>query len=154
MIHCLDDRDPESEEPDVIVRIPMHEEGDYADAGINIRPHLYECLKQANEYYQVIAFTASDRQYANAILDFIDPDKELIQYRLYRDHCVETEYGYIKDLRIIANRDLKDLVLVDNSVLSFSFQIENGIPILPFYVDRRDEELLHLVYYLRCLLEQ
>jgi CTD small phosphatase-like protein 2 len=84
MIHCLDERDPENEEPDVVIRIPLDDEGDYADAGINIRPHLYECLKQANEYFQVITFTASDQQYANAILDFIDPDRELIQYRLYR----------------------------------------------------------------------
>lgn len=51
MIHCLDDRDPEDEEPDVVIRIPLDDEGDYADAGINIRPHLYECLKQANETY-------------------------------------------------------------------------------------------------------
>ena len=45
MIHCLDDRDPEDEEPDVVIRIPLDDDGDYADAGINIRPHLYECLK-------------------------------------------------------------------------------------------------------------
>ena len=60
MIHCLDERDAEEEQPDVIIRIPMDEEGDYADAGINIRPHLLECLEQMNELYQVIAFTASD----------------------------------------------------------------------------------------------
>lgn len=64
---------------------------------------------------------------------------------------METEYGYLKDLRIIANRDLKDMVLVDNSVLSFAFQIDNGIPILPFTNDPNDEELLHLCYYLECL---
>jgi CTD small phosphatase-like protein 2 len=120
MIHCLDDRDPENEEPDVVIKVPLDEEGEYADAGINIRPHLYECLKQFNQHYQVIAFTASDQSYANAILDFIDPDRELIDYRLYRQHCLETEFGYIKDLRIIANRDMKDMVLVDNSVLSFA----------------------------------
>ena len=50
MIHCLDERDPENEEPDVIIRVPLDDE-DYADAGINIRAHLYECLKQFNEYY-------------------------------------------------------------------------------------------------------
>ena len=60
MIHCLDERDAEDEQPDVIIRIPMDEEGDYADAGINIRPHLLKCLEQMNELYQVIAFTASD----------------------------------------------------------------------------------------------
>lgn len=49
MIHCLDDRDPENEEPDIVIRIPMGSDEndleDYADAGINIRPHLYECLR-------------------------------------------------------------------------------------------------------------
>jgi hypothetical protein len=52
MIHCLDERDPEDEEPDVIIRIPMDEEGeDFADAGINIRAYLIECLKEMNQYY-------------------------------------------------------------------------------------------------------
>jgi hypothetical protein len=52
MIHCLDERDPEEEEPDVIIRIPMDDEGDdFADAGINIRPYLRECLRELNEHY-------------------------------------------------------------------------------------------------------
>jgi len=36
-------------------------------------------------------------------------------------------------------------------VYSFSFQIDNGIPIIPFYSDKEDEEMLHLIYYLNCL---
>lgn len=40
---------------------------------------------------------------------------------------------------------------MDNSVYSFAFQIDNGIPIIPFYNDKQDEEMLHLVYYLNCL---
>ena len=55
MIHCLDDRDPEDEVPDIIVKIPMGDDEsydeDFADAGINIRPHLYECLKLANQHF-------------------------------------------------------------------------------------------------------
>jgi CTD small phosphatase-like protein 2 len=63
-----------------------------------------------------------------------------------------TEEGvHIKDLRIIKNRNLKDVVIVDNAVYSFGFQLDNGIPILPFYDDKNDEEMLHLVYYLKCL---
>ena len=65
---------------------------------------------------------------------------------------METEEGvYIKDLRIIRNRELKDVVIIDNAVYSFGFQLDNGIPILPFYDDKEDEEMLHLVYYLKCL---
>ena len=57
----------------------------------------------------------------------------------------------MKDLRIFRNRSLEDLVIVDNSVYSFSFQINNGIPIIPFYEDKEDEEMLHLIYYINCL---
>ena len=64
---------------------------------------------------------------------------------------METQYGLIKDLRIIANRALSDMILVDNSALSFAFNVNNGIPILPFYEDKQDEELRHLNYYLNCL---
>jgi len=46
------------------------------------------------------------------------------------------------------------MLIVDNSVLSFLFQIDNGVPILPFYTNRQDEELLHLTFYLNCLAEQ
>ena len=54
-------------------------------------------------------------------------------------------------MRIFQDWDLKDIVIVDNSVYSFAFQIDNGIPIIPFYDDKADEEMLHLVYYLGCL---
>jgi CTD small phosphatase-like protein 2 len=48
---------------------------------------------------------------------------------------------------------MRDMVIVDNSVYSFAFQIENGIPIIPFYNDKEDEEMLHLIYYLNCLVQ-
>ena len=57
----------------------------------------------------------------------------------------------MKDLRIIANRRMQDMVIVDNSVYSFAYQIDNGIPIIPFYHEQTDEEMLHLVFYLNCL---
>jgi len=43
------------------------------------------------------------------------------------------------------------MVLIDNAAYSFSFQVENGIPIIPFYDNKQDTELLHLVSYLREL---
>jgi CTD small phosphatase-like protein 2 len=46
---------------------------------------------------------------------------------------METVSGFfIKDLRIITNRTLKDIVMVDNLVHSFGLQLTNGIPILDF----------------------
>ena len=87
------------------------------------------------------------------VLDYLEQDEKLFDRRLYRDSCMKTEEGvYIKDLRIFEDeRDLESLVIVDNAVYSFGYQLENGIPIIPFYDDKSDEELLHLSQYLECL---
>lgn len=45
----------------------------------------------------------------------------------------------IKDLRVV-NRDLSQVVLIDNHAYSYAFQIENGIPILD-YLGHDDNEL-------------
>ena len=39
-------------------------------------------------------------------------------------------------------------MLVDNASYSFALQIDNGIPILPFYDSKEDVELKYLVQYL------
>ena len=40
---------------------------------------------------------------------------------------------------------------MDNSVYSFAFQIDNGVPIIPFYEDKNDDELFHLITYFDCI---
>lgn len=75
--------------------------------------------------------------------------------RLYRSNCVLTPRGtFTKDLRIFGNRDLKDIMLVDNSVTSFLPQLQNGIPIVPYFQDGKDIELIKLerfLYYVKRL---
>lgn len=149
LVHCIDDIEKNPCDQEISVTFPN---GETVKAGINIRPYAIECLKKANESYQVVVFTASHRAYADVVLDILDPTNELIQFRLYRDHCIRTEEGiYVKDLRIISNRDLNDLIIVDNAVYSFGYQLDNGIPIIPFYDDKTDEELMHLIFYFNCL---
>ena len=43
------------------------------------------------------------------------------------------------------------MLIIDNSALSFAFNVLNGVPILPFYDNQNDEELDHLVFYLNGL---
>lgn len=54
---------------------------------INIRPYFKECLKEVKHHYQVIVFTASKKYYADTILNFLDPQEELIEARFYRESC-------------------------------------------------------------------
>ena len=60
---------------------------------------------------------------------------------------------YIKDLRVFKNRDLKDMIIVDNAVFSFGAQLANGVPITPFKDDREDKEFIYLMNYLDKLKE-
>ena len=84
-------------------------------------------------------------------------EQKLFEYRMYREHCIKSPEGiYIKDLRIIRNRDFSQVLIVDNAVYSFGFQLDNGIPIIPYYSQKAnpdDEELMHLVYYINCIAE-
>lgn len=95
-----------------------------------------------SKFFEIIVFTASQQSYADSVLDEFDIEG-LIRHRLYREHCLKLEDDlYAKDLRVI-NRDLSQVVLVDNSAVSFLCQPENGIPILPF-TGGEDRELLEL----------
>ena len=111
--------------------------------GLNIRPNFEKSILKIKEKYHVIMFTASLQKYADAVMDEIDPTGSLFEYRLYRNNCtqikVDNQIYYIKDLRVLKNISLDDIVIIDNSVLSFAFHLDNGIPILPYY--RGDDEI-------------
>ena len=151
LVHWIEDFEANEVDHVLTIEFPNNE---VVDAGLNIRPYAIEWLKEANKHFQVVVFTASHSWYADAVLNFIDPKRELIQYRMYRDQWIETPQGiFIKDLRVIANRKLKDVLLVDNASYSFGYQLDNGIPIIPFYNDKEDKELLHLIQYLKWVVD-
>lgn len=105
--------------------------------------------------FELVVFTAGEQDYADTILDFMDADRTIIKHRLYRQHCVCPTKGiYVKDLRIISDRDMKDIIIVDNSIVSFAYHLSNGIPIAAFTGEKNDEELLFLVTYLEELFSQ
>lgn len=120
--------------------------------GINIRPHWKEAMDLIKESYHIVTYTASHSSYADAVLNYLDPEKEYFKYRLYRNNCLEVKVDdkviYVKDLDIFEGYNLKDIVIIDNSVLSFAYHLDNGIPIMPYYDSKEDNELIILAYYL------
>ena len=106
-------------------------------------------LEVVNKYYEVAVFTASHQWYADVILDYIDPKGIYFQHRMYRESCIKTDDSvYVKDLRVIRNVPMKDMVLVDNAVYSFGAQLRNGIPITPFKENKQDIEFIFLKRFL------
>lgn len=63
-----------------------------------IRPYATELLKYCSQFCEVVVFTASVAEYADVILDYLDPDHHFIHHRLYRDSCTVINQSYVKDL--------------------------------------------------------
>ena len=96
-----------------------------------------------------MVYTASISKYANPLLDLLDPD-HCIQHRLFRDNCKLTGEGFIKDLSQLG-RDLKDIIIIDNSPIAYSLQPLNALPIKTWIDDKEDTELNDLLPILKLL---
>ena len=113
------------------------------------RPHVDVFLKELSNLYEIIIFTASISEYANPLLDLLDK-QNYIKYRLFREHCTFDNGIYIKDLKII-DRKLNNMIIIDNNPLSYDNNVANGIPILSWYEDMNDNELLKLIPILKYM---
>ena len=80
-----------------------------------IRPGATNFIEKLNEYYDVILWTASLQEYADPVMDYIDPQKRAIG-RVFRSGCSVIQMGLTKDLTKLG-RDLKDVLIVDVTVL-------------------------------------
>eukprot|EP00831_Metopus_contortus_P034806 TRINITY_DN27724_c0_g1_i1.p1 TRINITY_DN27724_c0_g1~~TRINITY_DN27724_c0_g1_i1.p1 ORF type:complete len:234 (-),score=59.72 TRINITY_DN27724_c0_g1_i1:71-772(-) len=48
----------------------------------------------------------------------------------------------------VLKTDLRHSIIIDNAIYSFAYQLDNGIPIVPFYDDKEDRILLTIRDYL------
>jgi len=69
LVHCVDDIENLAYDLPISVQ---YQHGEKIDAGINVRPYVYDCLKKAKQSYQVVVFTASHQSYADVVLDTLE----------------------------------------------------------------------------------
>ena len=140
--------EPFNPKDDITLTMKVKEE----DITIHVlkRPYLDEFLNIVTQKYEVVIFTASISDYANPLLDQLDPYKK-IAFRLFREHCTKSDNGlFIKDLNRLG-RNLKDVIIIDNNPVSFTFNKANGLPILTWHSIQSDNELIKLIPLLTFL---
>ena len=134
LTHC-ETNELNMKECDKIISIKLNENKE-KKIGLNIRPGLDDFLSSLQDKFVVVLFTASLKQYADSIVSEIDPEHKYFKYILCRHNCVSISFNkdnkneiyYVKDLRVF-DIPMEKIVIVDNSILSFVYQINNGIPI-------------------------
>ena len=117
--------------------------------GIFLRPGVKQFLEEVSKYFEVGIFTASVPEYADAVINYLDPENKFIKFRLYRKNCINVkDLLRVKNLKIFQNIPLKKIILVDNNMYSFTPQLNNGILINSFIYDKDDNELANVLSYL------
>ncbi len=124
--------------PDLVVPVHLGEDV-YQPIYVCKRPGVDAFLRHVLDIFEVVIFTASLSNYADPVIDFLDP-QGLIAGRLYRESCFQFQGMYIKDLSRLG-RDLDTVLLVDNSPISFSMQPEKALACRSWFDDDKDAEL-------------
>ena len=125
-----------------------YQKDEYGRGIIKTRPNLNLFLSEINKIYELIIFTAGTQEYADPILNIIDQKNCFFEKRLYRQHAIIIDDGFVKDLSLLG-RDIKKVIIIDNNPLNYELQKENGIFIKSFYGEKDDNVLLELIPILK-----
>jgi len=96
-----------------------------------------------HKHFEVVIYTASLSKYANPLMDMMDTG-EWCHGRLFREHCSFINGVFVKDMSLLG-RNMKDVIIIDNSPTSYMLQPECGLPILSWYEDMKDRALFDLI---------
>ena len=132
---------------DITLKIELEDE--LHDIHVMVRPGVKEFLENMGKIYEIVIFTASVSKYADPLLDIIDKEK-ICKYRLFREHCTPINTCFVKEIKRLG-RQLKDVVIVDNSPMSYALNPENGLPISTWFEDKEDRELYNISSILEFL---
>ena len=100
----------------------------------------------------MLDWTAAEKDYADSILNEIDPEQEQRQHRLYQDHIKETIDAHLKHLSNLGH-DISKMIIVDDQPENFQLQPANGIKIAAWYGNKNDRCLRKLINILICIAE-
>ncbi|MGH0169423.1 UNVERIFIED_CONTAM: hypothetical protein FKN15_068927 [Acipenser sinensis] len=97
----------------------------------------------------ILILSPCSLQYADPVSDLLDK-WGTFRSRLFRESCVFHRGNYVKDLSRLG-RDLKKSIIIDNSPASYIFHPDNAVPVVSWFDDMSDTELLDLIPFFERL---
>jgi len=125
---------------------------------VHKRPYCDLFLTKVSEWYNIVIFTASMKEYADPVIDWLETSLSgSFSKRLYRNDCTLRDgVGYIKDLSILTKMHhssksfsqevgLSEIIIIDNSPVSYAMNVDNAIQVEGWINDQSDTDLLNLI---------
>ena len=119
-----------------------------------IRPYTKYFLNELrNLNYEIVVFTAGTKEYCDKVLDILDINNNLINFRLYRAHLSLRNINQdVKDLSLLG-RDLNKIIMIDNLPENYKLQKDNGLPINSWIGDINDSSLKDLLIIMKYIVK-
>jgi TFIIF-interacting CTD phosphatase-like protein len=125
-----------------------------------MRPGLKDFLNETSKHFELILFNNGSQLYTDAVVDKlihtlgVTHSQHYFSHVLCREQCSTNDKGHeIKNLEFFtgdeSNRDIKDCIIVDNSIFCYQRNITNGLFVPNYnFMDKNDEWLKLLAKYL------
>jgi Dullard-like phosphatase family protein len=105
-----------------------------------LRPGLIDFLHKMKQIFELILFSSGTNEYVTPIIKHIEKKEKFFEHILYRQHVTYEENGnFFKNLNLL-NRNVKNILIVDNVFENFKNHKSNGICIKPFYGDALNDK--------------
>ena len=105
-----------------------------------LRPGLIDFLQKMKKLYELILFSLGTNEYVSPIVKNIEKKEKFFEHILYREHVTYDDNGnFFKNLNLL-NRDVKNILIVDDNYKNFKYHKSNGICIKPFNGDSNNDK--------------
>ncbi|KAJ9085789.1 mitochondrial inner membrane protein required for protein import [Entomophthora muscae] len=132
---------------DTLIKVIWDREHGYRVAK---RPGLERFLGLMFQLYEVVIFTSQQEFNARPLLEKLDPYHMYHHFLLTRDSTTRVEGKIVKDLSLL-NRDLSQVIMMDNNPEHFSLQPENAILVPAWDGSPDDRYLVDILPFLETL---
>ena len=107
---------------------------------LTLRPGLINFLEKMKKIYEIILFTFSPKDYADAIVDVIEKDEKYFEHKLYVQHASYNNGKFVKDINDLG-RDIKSTIIIEDNINNvYKSNLDNTICIKPFYGECNNEK--------------
>lgn len=126
------------------------------------RPHVEAFVRELLAEHRVAVWTSGSASYAATLVPHLFPDPQVLAFVWGSERCTRCfdaerhEYYSLKDMKKVRKLgyDLDRVVVIDDTPQKHQRNYGNLVRVRPFTGQAQDDELLHLMQFLRWLARQ